>query len=487
MVRALTREEFDARCFAMFGDTFKVSDFTKIQTVPGKNVKLLMLCCEHGEVEVSQSRTLAGAGCPKCGIEKKNKEAFRTLEEYVIKAREKHGDLYKYLDIDKLNITYTCPTHGKITTNKANHLKGYICPKCGRAGAMDGIRDTLESYARKASEVHSNIYKYLSVDSESVLYECNRHGVVVQSRRNHIQGTGCPHCGTIGCSSSFSEKVSNWLNLLRIEHSLENNAPYRGTRFRADIVVKNLVVELNGEYWHTEDRVGVSRHKDKRELALANGYKIAMFTDTEWRTKEEVIKSWLLQEITNASTVEFDRRLPYSTVELSAAEAALHLEKTKLLTSRPADVWVGLKQDNVLLNVAGFKLVTSKRKRLNCMSEACVIAVSDVAPEGSLAPILHYAQQLLGFAILKAISDDRFFKSSAFLQCGFTPHSKLNPAYTYSKSGNPVARKEVQKSALAVNPKALYDESLTVCELLGLNGIKRLYDAGRTLWIKNYK
>ena len=63
---------------------------------------------------------------------------------------------------------------------------------------------------------------------------------------------------------------------------------------------------------------------------------------------------------------------------------------------------------------------------------------------------------------------------------------KLPIKHCYTKSGKVVLKSQLQKSYMVNNPKMLYDPTLTERELAELNGFKRLYDAGKTLWTKTY-
>ena len=57
-------------------------------------------------------------------------------DEFIEKARKKHGDKYDYSKIETINdndhVCIICPEHGEFWQRPKNHLNGYGCTKCGR-------------------------------------------------------------------------------------------------------------------------------------------------------------------------------------------------------------------------------------------------------------------------------------------------------------------------------------------------------------------
>ena len=123
-----------------------------------------------------------------------------TTEEYINKAKEKHGDLYDYTKTKYINsttkVTITCPIHGDWETNARNHISTTAgkcgCPKCSGRGLSS------EEWVEKFNKVHNNKFNYSKFVYTSI-YEkstiiCNVHGEFEQSPHNHSQGQQCPEC-----------------------------------------------------------------------------------------------------------------------------------------------------------------------------------------------------------------------------------------------------------------------------------------------------
>lgn len=141
----------------------------------------------------------------------------KTTEEFIEEAREVHGDLYDYSQVDYVNsgtkVTIICTKHGEFEQRPASHLQGYGCPECGREKAAKTraknkqiIRAKSKTIVRnrvtfidKARSVHGDRYKYSKVKYENSQKEvtiiCPIHGEFEQKPIYHTQGNGCPKCG----------------------------------------------------------------------------------------------------------------------------------------------------------------------------------------------------------------------------------------------------------------------------------------------------
>lgn len=123
-----------------------------------------------------------------------------TTEEYINKAKEKHGDLYDYTKTKYINsttkVTITCPIHGDWETNARNHISATAgkcgCPKCSGRGLSS------EEWVEKFNKVHNSKFNYskfvyTSIYEKSIII-CNTHGEFKQTPHNHSQGQQCPKC-----------------------------------------------------------------------------------------------------------------------------------------------------------------------------------------------------------------------------------------------------------------------------------------------------
>jgi len=195
MSKKLITEDFIAKAKGAHGDRY---DYSKVNYVNAKT-KIKIICSVHGEFEQTSHKHLTGSGCAKCGIESMVNKRKLTTNDFIIKAREVHGDRYDYSKVNYVNaktkIKIICPVHGEFEqipdshTNKGNH-----CDKCGGSAKL-----TTEDFIIKAREVHGDRYDYSKVNyvdnKTKIKIICPVHGEFEQTSSKHLISRGCPLCG----------------------------------------------------------------------------------------------------------------------------------------------------------------------------------------------------------------------------------------------------------------------------------------------------
>lgn len=71
-----------------------------------------------------------------CGIQRRALLQSETMESWVVKAKEVHGNSYEYLGPylgNKIKTTIVCKIHGSFNMRPNNHLNGQGCPTCGKS------------------------------------------------------------------------------------------------------------------------------------------------------------------------------------------------------------------------------------------------------------------------------------------------------------------------------------------------------------------
>lgn len=96
--------------------------------------KITIVCPIHGEFKQTPNQHLRGRGCPKCADAKNGLKKRLTTEEFIKKARAKHGDRYDYSLVEyqttETPIKIICKIHGEFNQKPDTHLHGCGCPKC---------------------------------------------------------------------------------------------------------------------------------------------------------------------------------------------------------------------------------------------------------------------------------------------------------------------------------------------------------------------
>ncbi len=132
---AMTVEEFIKRATEVHG-----SKFSYVSTVYKNSTTVVDITCKlHGTFSILPLNHITQhQGCPTCGIIATGIANTSTLEEFICKARNTHGDFYSYTKAIYVNsitpLLVTCPTHGDFLQKPIHHyFQGSGCPSCNTA------------------------------------------------------------------------------------------------------------------------------------------------------------------------------------------------------------------------------------------------------------------------------------------------------------------------------------------------------------------
>lgn len=282
-----TKECFAFEARKVHGDKY---DYSKVEYINNKT-KVCIICPEHGEFWQTPDAHLRGNGCPLCyGSFKLGKDLF---EE---KARKIHDNKYDYSKViynnNKDKVCIICPEHGEFWQTPHNHLSGYGCPYCSHR------IQTLEGFIEKCIEVHGELYDYSDVkyvDAHTkIKIICPEHGEFWQMPYSHIGGRGCPLCKT----SHLERNIQKFLKEHNIDYVYQYRNYNALGKQSIDFFLKrnNIGIECQGEQHfianffkskgveHAEKHLQYIKHLDeeKRKKCFDCGIDLIYFMDDKF-------------------------------------------------------------------------------------------------------------------------------------------------------------------------------------------------------------
>lgn len=164
---SLTTEEFIQKAKMIHGDKY---DYSKVNYTNKEN-EVTIICPKHGEFSERAGDHLRGHGCRACGREKTfltQPDKIRlTKEEFIEKARAKHGDKYDYSLVEYVDTNHPvkiiCPVHGVFEQTPYCHLRGSNCQKCNETHMEEQCRLFLENNGIKY--IYQKKFKWLKRQS----------------------------------------------------------------------------------------------------------------------------------------------------------------------------------------------------------------------------------------------------------------------------------------------------------------------------------
>jgi hypothetical protein len=117
-------DEFIEKCKNIYGDKY---DYSQIKYLKS-NIKIKIICPEHGEFEQLPNIFLSKNACYMCSGH------CKTTRDFIFKAKETHGDLYDYSKVNytksRESVIIICKIHGEFKQKPNDHLSGCGCNKC---------------------------------------------------------------------------------------------------------------------------------------------------------------------------------------------------------------------------------------------------------------------------------------------------------------------------------------------------------------------
>lgn len=267
--------EFFKVMHELYKDTL---DFSK-SIYTGYSKPITFICPQHEEVTMTPEALRKGHGCKLCSKEARVKNSYDTVENFILKAKEIHGDKYDYSLVQYVNsrtkVNIICPVHGKFSQLPYGHLKSETgCDKCGSEKSHITQTYSQEDILLKFKKYHKNNFNYSKVNYVSmhttVIVICNRCKEEIEvTPNNHIR-RDCPNCCKVGGFNQTKPGILYYLSVFEgraYKIGITNNSVEK--RFGADI--KNIKVVKT---WYYEN----GREAYNRELSILREYKEYAYT-----------------------------------------------------------------------------------------------------------------------------------------------------------------------------------------------------------------
>lgn len=239
-------ESFIQKAKEIHGDKY---DYSKAEYI-GSQTKICVICSKHGEFWQRPADHLRGCGCWKCGGKKNQSTRPKTTDEFIIEARQVHGDKYDYSKVVYKGafkkVCIICLEHGEFWQVPIQHLQGHGCPKCGKIKRRQNTRKNTEWFIQKAKEIHGDKYNYSGTkyihSMSGVCITCPIHGDFWMPPHRHLQGHGCPKCGG-------NEKLTTEDFIKKSRQVHGDRYDYSKVEYKGNFEKVCIICPKHGEFW----------------------------------------------------------------------------------------------------------------------------------------------------------------------------------------------------------------------------------------------
>jgi hypothetical protein len=144
--RKMTKEQFLEKAKEIHGDKY---DYSFVNYV-NHRTHVKIVCPIHDIFEQSPNAHLTGRGCKKCGIERTKNKLMPPIEDFVKKAKIRHGNKYDYSKVEYKGafekVIIVCPKHKEFEQTATDHLCGCGCPICGGGATSSAEQQWIKSF-----------------------------------------------------------------------------------------------------------------------------------------------------------------------------------------------------------------------------------------------------------------------------------------------------------------------------------------------------
>lgn len=281
-------------------------DYTELPMEFKMNTPLSIRCLTHGVFLQSGKVHIRGSGCPTCGQLNRVESKTLSKDEFLTRAKIKHGDIYDYSGTKysrgKEKIEIRCLEHGIFTQYAADHLSGHGCRECH----LKSRRSDTESFIRRSVEIHGDKYDYADTTyfnkRTKVKIRCLKHGEFEQLAGAHLGGYGCPRCSESKGELTIASILAEWgINHIR-EYRISGNLYF----YDFYLPDQNILIEFHGlqhykpiEYFGGEVTFQGIQKRDKEKVALASSLDIPLIVLNFKHLENGTMRQNLVHELRN--------------------------------------------------------------------------------------------------------------------------------------------------------------------------------------------
>lgn len=464
-------------------------------------------------------RTAQGSGCPQC--------SGRVITPGVNDLATTHPEIAAQLADQSLatviskgygdTVEWICPVdHSHTWASTAwNRIKGSGCPICANKRVVAGFNDMAHTHPELARKLADPLdgTRYTAGAGTVLTWQCEEEPSHTWQAPPHRFLTprppGCPECYREKRSAPERDLLEAISALLPGEEILTSRRDILGDGRELDIIIpgRGVAVEFNGVYWHSDAILDAEDyHATKTRIARQRGYHLIHVWEDDWFDRNELVLRALAHRL--GVTQHLLRALPEADPLVTRRTAARTLELARIDGARARRFW----QDNHLQGPVGsshyFGLIDQDGRiaallgvgATNHGSRAAAVpgvwdiqryATCGIVPGGFTRLLKHATKGLreAGHEVhtWTSYSNDDTSNGGMYRAAGFEVDKRQAPSYWYIGSRTNwrrVHRTHFVKQRFITDPDLTYQEGWTEREAAAANGLYRVYDAGKTRWIK---
>lgn len=396
---------------------------------------------------------------------------YNSREKYWFKCPEGHSF---NMSLSKLNLA--C---------KENSDDNNGCPICSGKRLVKGANDVATVFKGDLSRWSENSKvkpEEVTVGSNKVMTAicvgCGKEYDTSVYNYTHDSVCFCEDCR----KRSYSKAEKDIVSYIReLGFTVDENVDIGGHK-SIDMLIKEkgIAIDYNGIYWHsTNIRPDINFHKDRIDkVKRVLGVRLYYIWEDDYKRNPEVIKSWLRNILGVNNDIKKVNARDCKIDYIDSREACSFLDKYHIQGKSPLSQSIGLLYNNGIVAVMAYSIegnmINIKRYCTSCNVR------------GGFSKILKFFEREGYYEGAYTFSDNSISDGKLYEKNGFVLYKELKPDYSYVVGNKRVHKFNFRKKYFKEQSDLIYEEGLTERQLAILNGLNRVYDAGKKKWIKYF-
>ena len=369
------------------------------------------------------------------------RENYKLNKEIFIERSNKiHHNKYDYSKSEYKNhrtkVIITCPIHGDFEQTPKNHMKGQGCPKCGKKYAQVYNKFNFDVLIKTSKERFGERYSFPNIENEyenshsKITIKCNKCGNIFNKIAcDHITSPngGCQHC--YHNISKPEEEIGEYIRtLICDEIKFNDRSILNGHELDIFIPSKNVAIEYNGLFWHSDNKKNKNYHLMKTEMCEQQGIHLIQIFEDEYINLKHIVLSKLKHLLQlNTSQKIYARKCTIEKIDYNTAQ--MFLDKNHIQGHDKATIYGGCYFNNELIGVMSFLKNGQDKWILNRF--ATDINKNTIGVGGKL---FQWFIKNYNPSEIKSFADRRWtsnIKNNLYDKLGFIKEAILHPDYRY--------------------------------------------------------
>jgi hypothetical protein len=478
------RERFDVP----YGDFCSLFCINKNKEEMNKRIKKSMndkygvnFYPQHKEFVTKQSKTKK---------ERYGDENYNNIEK-IKKTKHKKYGTPNYNNVEKIKIT-SLKKYGVDNVSKNEEIKtkikltnnqkyGFNSPsqnpqikELKRKKILEKLKENVGDGFISYS-FHTSTYKIFCSD-------CKNEYVIPAGLYNERKRNGngvCLNCFPVGETSSFLEKdLMGFVESIYDHLEIGNKTILEGKELDIHIPRKDLSIEFDGLYWHSELFKDDNYRLQKTINYSEKGFNLIHIFEDEWLYRKEIVKSIIKNRLGLIDDKIFARNCEIK--DVTPKESEEFLNNNHIQGKIRSKVKIGLYHKGNLVSLMTFsrgRIIMGGKKTEWELTRFCNKINTNVI--GGASKLLKYFVKNYNPNLIVSYSDIRLFNGGLYEKLGFNFKSQSKPNYWYIIGDKRFHRFNFRKSILV---KEGFDPNKTEKEIMLDRKIYRIYDCGNIRW-----